>query len=164
MIRLSRFGRRLLFVACGLMAPAEALSVNACTTEHSCTTIGCLDGLNLRLEGAFLPGKTYELEVSSVSDGDQAASLMLCTVTAPAAGSAGGNAGLTTSCTSALAHVNVGNLIQIQDTTLKQVRVSVSLDGVPVGEQAFQATYQSREINGPGCGVCTSANESITIP
>jgi hypothetical protein len=36
----------------------------------------------------------------------------------------------------------------------KRIHVYVSKDGTEIAARSFTATYEDREVNGPGCGIC----------
>ncbi len=47
---------------------------------------------------------------------------------------------------------------------LSGLNISVSFDGTKLGEQTFEPAYSSREINGPGCGVCAQGGITFRMP
>ena len=58
-------------------------------------------------------------------------------------------------CSSGGRHSEIGNTLNIEDTSLQQIQVTVSTNGSQVLQQTIDVAYTSSEINGPGCGVCT---------
>lgn len=146
--------RRLLYAGTGALLLAAAVG---CATDHACTAIGCLDGLTVSLDGNFEPGSTYRIDVNQVS-GNDATAVMSCTwtPTAPAL--------QPPVCTSSIEHAEFGSRIQIRSNTLTKVKVAVTKDDVFVGEESFEPKYAAREINGEGCGTCTQASISVTVP
>jgi len=60
-------------------------------------------------------------------------------------------------CSCGESHSEAGNLLDIEDTSLQQIQVTVSTNGTQVVQQTIDVAYTSSEINGPGCGVCTQS-------
>jgi hypothetical protein len=147
MIRMSRLIALLTLLASGAAG---------CESNHACTLIGCLDGVVVSFNGLDAHA-SYEIDVSAVSTAE-VASIMTCTVAATDAGSQ------QLACTSSEAHSEFGTSVQIRDSTLGKLQITVSSGGTQVAQQTFDVTYQSREINGSGCGVCTSASVTMTVP
>jgi hypothetical protein len=143
MIRMSRY--LALAVAVGALASA------GCSQE--CGAAACLRGVGVSLEG-FAPG-TYEVKIAVVTATAEAAPLATCTLT-------GGDAGGPLLCASPEAHSELGNQVRIDDTSYDRIQVTVSSNGAQVTQQTFDVHYSSEEINGPGCGVCTSATLTVT--
>lgn len=129
---------------------------SGCEQEHACTLIGCRDGLVMSFDG-LIAGSTYQIVVSVVTP-TATAPLVTCT----AAPGANGDQQLT--CDSVDSHTEVGTTLQIHDSTLNQIQVTVSSNGAQLSQQTFTIGYQSVEINGPGCGVCTHADVTVTLP
>ena len=147
----SRYGTRVVLLAALLSA------VPACDS-HGCTTQGCPQGLSITFEGNFTAGATYDVVVSVVTATPETVPIATCTLVA----SDGGAAQLL--CGSMEAHSEQPNILRIEDTTLSKVLVSVSMGGTTVAEQTFEPAYTTREINGAGCGTCTSAAIQMMIP
>jgi hypothetical protein len=142
-----------------LLLATPLLGLLGCDVGHTCTLVGCLDGLNIQLDGKFETGKAYQLDISTITTTPEIVPFMRCSV-----------ARLTENnwdlrCNSAFPHSEVlGNRIQIRTTEFTKLKVVVSSSGMTLGEQTLDAGYTSKEINGPGCGVCTSALVSVTVP
>jgi len=137
---------RCLAFAAGLAALAAA----GCS--QTCGAAACFQGVVVSFTG-FAPG-TYEVEIGAVTTTSQAAPIATCTLMA------GDSAG-PLSCSSSESHSEIGNQVTIGDTSLDQIQVTVSANGAPVTQQTLQVNYHSDEINGPGCGVCTSARVNV---
>jgi len=67
-------------------------------------------------------------------------------------------------CDSQLSHSESGSTLQFQGTELKKLLITVSSNGMTLVNRTEDVAYTSREINGPGCGVCTSASLTVTVP
>jgi hypothetical protein len=147
----SRNGTRALLLAALLSA------VPACDSR-GCTAIGCYQGLSITFGGNFTQSATYDVVVSVVTTTPETVPIATCTLVA----SDGGAAHLL--CESQELHLEQSNTLRFDDTTLTKVLVSVSMGGTTVAEQTFEPAYTTREINGPGCGTCTSAAIQMTIP
>ena len=127
--------------------------------SRACTLKGCFDGLNIQLDGKFEIGKVYDVNISVITTTPEVVPIMICSITRPTEN------GWDLRCSSVLPHSEIfGNRIQIRTTEITKLGVVVSSSGAKVGEQTFDVTYTSQEINGPGCGVCTSALVNVTIP
>jgi hypothetical protein len=50
--------------------------------------------------------------------------------------------------------IGTDNLELVVSGDPKTIRVYVSIDGTEVAARSFTASYQDREVNGPGCGIC----------
>ena len=137
-----------------LLAVLGALGAFGC--DHSCGAVGCNNGLSLSFAG-FTPGSTYQIVVSVVTPME-----VIPFVTCTAAPDDLGAEQL--SCASDQLHAESGTTLRIPDDTLKQLQVNVSSNGTHFVQQTFAVTFESKEINGPGCGVCTSADITMTIP
>lgn len=156
MIVVSHFGRRGIVLA--VLLGVAALVGNAGCGEHECGLVGCANGLTVTFDGNYEAGATYTANVSGGTSGLDIAVELACAIEPAAPG------GHRAVCTSALPHYEVANSTRLPQTDLTSVRIAVSKDGATLGAQTFQPTYVAREINGPGCGVCTSAAVSVTIP
>jgi hypothetical protein len=144
----------------GALALSLLLAATAagCDGSHTCTLIGCLDGVAISFEGLNL-GTTYDIAIADLNMMAHAAvPIMTCTAAATDAGYQ------TLSCSSSEAHSEIGTTVHIRDTTLSAVEVTVSSNGVQLSDRSFDVNYTSKEINGPGCGVCTSASVTMTVP
>ncbi|HZL19511.1 MAG TPA: hypothetical protein VFG23_17380 [Polyangia bacterium] len=140
----------------GLLLVALLLAVPSCQT--ACGLVGCAQGLSITFDANFNQAATYDVVVSVVTATPETVPIATCTLVA----SDGGGAQLL--CGSQEAHSEQSNTLRIEDTTLAKVLVSVSLGGNTVAEQTFEPAYTTAEINGPGCGTCTSASIQMTIP
>src|SRR3954471_18682506 len=140
MIRMSRF------LAVLVMASTAA----ACdgVSEKSCGAVACRTGISLSFDGLDASA-TYQIVVAVTAPADGVVPIANCML----APDAGGSARL--SCSSGERHSEDGKLLNIEDTSLQQIQVTVSTNGTQVLQQTIDVTYTSSEINGPGCGVCT---------
>ena len=154
MTKMSRSARR--FAGALTLLSILPLAISGC--EQSCTTRGCLDGLNVSFVGQFEPGKTYDVTLSVLTATPEVVPIMNCSYSDPA----GGGAGLL--CSSASPFTAAGTQLNIKDDTIKNLRVTIAADGAVVGQQDYQVAFSSAEINGPGCGICTNASISVDFP
>jgi hypothetical protein len=145
-----------------------------CSGTKTCTLIGCVDEMNLRIERA--DGTPVNLAVSVTADGQ------VVTCSAPTTGSTAscdGNVMVWShalqdcnqqaSANGAMSVVCVDNGRFAQDITINGTprAVSVSLlsgDGV-IAERTFTPAYGAVQPNGPGCGeICQQASDAWTLP
>jgi len=128
-----------------LSAPLPACS--------SCSDIGCIPNLTITPERPLRDSGEYQVDF--VADGET----MSCTVKVPSAASP--------KCTDDRAYVyqerDRGILWLSVDGTHKTVSVTMARDGTPVADQTFLPSYEGVEINGPGCGTCPAAAESLSL-
>jgi hypothetical protein len=137
-----------------LLAP---LAGGGCDLSKSCTAIGCLDGLTITFAGNIDPNATLRIDLARRTAGEPVP-FMAC-MSSPT-----GTSGRLTQCNSALNHTELGTAVIIHDTTLTELMVTVSESGTVLVEDSFTAAYTTREINGPGCGTCTSGSHTVTVP
>jgi hypothetical protein len=128
-----------------------------------CTAVGCLSGLNIAFDGTFDPMATYVVDIAEVTATSENVPMARCTRTGEGVGVFRMN------CTSTTHDVGQGGdgVRFPNDIGIHKVHVIVSAGedpSVQVGDQTLEAVVSSLEINGPGCGVCTSARASLTIP
>ncbi|HSY40694.1 MAG TPA: hypothetical protein VLA79_14235 [Polyangia bacterium] len=152
---MSRPGRR--FAGALTLLALLPLALSGCGGQ-ACTLIGCLDGLNVSFVGSFEPGKSYDITLSSLTTTPEVVPIVHCSYSDPA----GGGPGLL--CSSASPFTAAGSQLSIKDDTIQNLRVTIATDGAVVGQQDYQVAFSSREINGPGCGVCTNANVTVDFP
>jgi len=148
MIRMSRW-RRWSVVA--MLAASPVLGAVGC--GYPCSAVGCLEGLNVLLSGGFDPDRTYTIELSRLTAAG-ASPVMTCARTWPSTGSA------QMSCTSALRFQADPWWIEIFDSSISALRVSISVDGAIVGQQDFSVRFTSNE----DCGTCTTASVEVPFP
>ncbi|MDB4945843.1 MAG: uncharacterized protein JWP97_5377 [Labilithrix sp.] len=145
------------------LASATAIALGGCALagcSSSCTTIGCLEGINVDFTEARRG--TYAVDV--VIDGEAST----CTTRLPLP------ADTTASpCTSpdvvlylagrteTPAQNQIGGMV-IRRQSARTVTIRITRDGIVVREATFTPAYQSRELNGPGCGTCTGARFTLT--
>lgn len=134
---------------------AALLLLSGC--GRTCTTIGCLGGLLISLDGGFDGTTSYRIDVNEMTDAAKGALLTSCTLS-PAAG-----AEPQLKCSSTTAQL-LSKTIWISGVEPAKVLVTVLAGDAKLGEQLFEPAYDSQEINGSGCGVCTTAQASLTIP
>jgi hypothetical protein len=156
------------------LAVALALGLG-CSGTKTCTLIGCVDEMDLRIERA--DGTPVNLAVSVTADGQAV------TCSAPTTGSTAtcdGNVMVWShalqdcnqqaSANGAMSVVCVDNGRFAQDITIngtpRAVTVSLlSADGVVVAERTFTPAYRAVQPNGPGCGeICQQASDAWTLP
>jgi hypothetical protein len=159
MIRLSLFAwmapRALVFAA---ILGLSAVAGGACSSL-TCAAVACLEGLVVHLDGDFEPGT---FDVALIEDGPAgSAQFMTCSLSVAAADAGAARQLL---CSSAVDHSELGTMIQIRRDDVDGLTVVVSSSGTEIGRQSFQPAYMTREINGPGCGTCTSAAVHVTVP
>jgi hypothetical protein len=135
-----------------------AAGSSGCESSHACSLVGCLDGVIVSFTGLGAH-PSYDITITPVTTTPDVVPLATCTIDASDAGAR------QLTCTSSFeTHDEFGLSVRIQDSTLQAIQISVSSDGTPVAQQTFDVSYQSSEINGPGCGVCTQASVSMTVP
>jgi hypothetical protein len=139
-----------------LLLAALLFAVPSC--ESSCGLVGCARGLSITFDANFSQAATYDVVVSVVTATPETVPIVTCTLVAS------GGDGAQLLCASQEAHSELSNTLRIDDTTLSKILVSVSMGGNTVAEQTFEPVYNTGEINGPGCGTCTSATVQMTIP
>lgn len=49
------------------------------------------------------------------------------------------------------------------DGKIKDLSVTITLDDAPFADQTFTPKYEDVELNGPGCGTCPAAGETLTL-
>jgi hypothetical protein len=149
MTRLSR----LCFVGAALLLAATA----GCGGQ--CNDIGCLDGLVVQFGGTPQLGKTYAITLSTVTRTPEVVPFMRCQLTTVAAGQT------TLTCESTLEHRELGSSVQLAGAArgYDNLFVQVALDGVQQSERRFEVMWKKEELNGPGCGVCTSASVDVEL-
>jgi hypothetical protein len=118
---------------------------------QTCTLVGCRTGLNLAFDGLDAT-VTYQIVVAVTAPADGVVPIASCVLMPDAGGSS------RLYCSSGESHSEAGNLLNIEDTSLQQIQVTVSTSGAQVLQQTVDVTYTSSEINGPGCGVCTETS------
>jgi hypothetical protein len=155
MIRLSRLRNWKVMPA--LLLTALLSAVPACEGK-SCGTVGCAQGLSIDFDANFSQAATYQVVVSVVTATPETVPIATCTLVASDGG------GVQLLCDSMEIHSELSNTLRIDDMTLSKILVSVSVGGNTVTEQTFEPVYKAAEINGPGCGTCTSATVQMTIP
>ena len=156
MIQMSQ--RRRLIEGAAAVVGSLALASFGCEPQK-CGAVGCLRGVNIHFEGTFQPGKTYAIQISELTPTPEVVPIMKCSLTGAAAG-----ATPELLCSSAQMHATFATQVQIDDVVLHQLRIAISADGTPVGQQDYPVLYASREINGPGCGTCTTAGITVALP
>ena len=154
MTRMSRTGRRL----AGPLTLLAILPLAISGCGRGCTTIACLDGLNVSFFGSFEPGKSYDITLSVLTETPDVVPIMHCSYSDAASGGAG------LLCSSTSPFTASGTQLSIKDDTIKNLRVTIAADGAVVGQQDYQVAFSSREINGAGCGICTNANIIVDFP
>jgi hypothetical protein len=130
-----------------LCAGASALGCGS--LGRACTEIGCIPGTPLisisGANGGPVPPGTYEFRVTT----EAGAEAITCDLTDPMSPTA--------SCTNAPSTSGTvsGGVVDISASRdPKTIRVFVMKDGTEIAARTFTATYEDREINGPGCGTC----------
>jgi hypothetical protein len=156
LIHLSRFRRRVTTcVALGLLAVS---AVSTSCSEHTCTTRGCLEGLQLVLDGELAASADLQIVFAAVTS-----TAVVPIVTCSLAWAATGQEQLL--CGSGAQHAELSSRqITLRDTSLTKVRVTISSGGAKLSEQDLDVHYVSEEINGPGCGLCTTAMGHVALP
>jgi hypothetical protein len=149
MIRMSQLRRLVVMALVGLSL--------GCLNQV-CSAIGCLEGLNIWLEGGFDPDKPYTIELSRPMPGGGQVPVMSCVRTMPL------SSGTQMTCTSSLRFVADPHHIQILDQSITKLRVVISAEGAVISQRDFDIKFPRQEINGRGCGWCTSASITIDEP
>jgi len=119
--------------------------------------MGCDDGLTVDFHGGK-PGSTYRLEVASVTPLPEIVPIVVCSLEVIDPNRQ------RLSCSSRELHREIAGRLVINDAGLRNVLVSVFLSDEPVTQQQFAVRYTTAEINGSGCGTCTSASVEVAIP
>jgi hypothetical protein len=142
--------------SCLLASMLFALWTAGC--DGACTLKGCQDGLVIQFAGRFDQTATYEIAVATTTHVSEVVTFARCLVTPNAVG-------LQLFCTSQHRHTENGTTLQLPESRVDNLTVTISSGGGVIGEQRFDnIVFESREINGPGCGVCTNASVQVTIP
>lgn len=144
-----------MLVALMLLLP---LAGAGCEEQRTCATIACLEGLTISLDGNIDSSATLQVDITMQTPGGPSP-VMTCTLSPT-----GDGGGPPLTCNSSLPHSVLGRTIWIQSNSLRDLTVSVSSSGAVLTQKTFTPAYATREIGGPGCGKCTSASMSITIP
>lgn len=141
----------------GFLGGLGLVGAAACSTGPDvCSTVACPDGLNIVIEGNLQPGMSYEVEVSTETPLPETVPIMRCTLTVD------GRGGRALRCSSELRHSESDGIHFVD--RLPSVHVRVSKATTTLAEQSFTPMYVTREPNGPGCGTCTSAAVTISVP
>ncbi len=167
MIVLSRFRPRA-WVAIALLA-VSCLALGSCE-GRVCTLIGCYSELTIQFHGGNFvdggvpgdggaPAETLDINIET-QEGQDFLPLMTCSF-ATALSHSGGHE---LRCTSSRTHREDFEATHIEDTSLRTIRVTVSAAGRQISQETFSLMWTSREVNGPGCGVCTQATAMVTLP
>ena len=121
-----------------------------------CALLGCPGELSIYLGGGFVNTTSYRIDVNDMTG--TGALLTSCTL-APATG-----AESPLKCSSEVARLTGPDAIRLDGVRPAKVLVTVSTGDSKLSEQMFAPVYADQEINGRGCGVCTSAQVSLTVP
>jgi hypothetical protein len=128
------------------------LSTTFTACGSSCTEIGCLEAATVNFSRPLSQSGTYTVEVGA--DGTH----LKCTITLPSR--------RPSTCSDQRAYVFVdsaGALTGVSvDGHLESLTVTVLRDGRQVADGTFQPSYEGIELNGPGCGTCAQATETLT--
>jgi hypothetical protein len=154
MIRMSAFRRF------GLLAAVLGLGVSSCELTHECTLIGCLDGLTVSFTfGAAATGRhETDVQIDEVTATMEVAPLATCHY------AIGLEPDIQWSCVSSRGHSDFIRSIRFPGTDLRKVNVTVLSGATQISQQTFAPNYNSAEINGSGCGVCTTAQIHVDVP
>jgi len=118
-----------------------------------CSDIGCIPNVTITPEHPLTDHGQYRVDF--VADGKA----MSCIVKVPSSTSP--------DCTNDRVYVyqerDRGILWLSVDGKLEEVSVTITLDDAPVADQTFLPSYEETEINGPGCGTCPAAGETLTL-
>jgi hypothetical protein len=135
------------------LAFAAALATLASAgCSQTCGAAACLPGVGVSFVG-FAPG-TYDVEIVAVTSTSGSPPTITCTMMLGGPGPV--------SCSSSEA-VSLGdNQLQIDDPSLTRIQVTVSSNGAQVTRQTLDPHDVPKEINGPGCGVCTNPTFTVT--
>ena len=121
-----------------------------------CTLKGCGGDLSIFLGSGFDKTKSYSIDVNDVTG---TGSLLTSCTLAPATG---GESPL--KCSAEVAKWTGPYYIRLDGVRPAKVLVTVSAGGAKLSEQMFAPVYEDQEINGRGCGVCTTARVDLNIP
>src|SRR5690606_24533378 len=151
-------GKTLLWVL-----PLLGLALAGCVEDDAgCTEIGCSPGLLIGLDRPLEQPGRYTVVV--LADGQaMSCTTRLCRSSAPD----GCDASLSTSATGAMSRHGRSeaaprNLAEVGiNGQYESVAVSIELDGDLLAEAAFSPEYRDVELNGPGCGTCPTAQETL---
>jgi hypothetical protein len=125
----------------------------------TCTLIGCREGLLITFDGSFEPNKTYDIVVSDVTTAESVR-LLACTLTPPADSSLA----TTLECASVSPHSEQGGTVSLRDVQPARLDIKVSVGGTQIADKQFDVAFKTVELNGPGCGTCTSASLTMSLP
>ena len=137
-----------------------AIFVGALACDHACGLIGCRQGLLITLDDTFEKGKTYDVVISELTTTPETVPLVTCIYVVPSETTAVP----TLSCTSTLAHAELGSTIQVRDWMPAHISVKVSSGGAVLAEKTIDPKFVGKELNGPGCGTCTNAAVTMSLP
>ena len=144
--------RPLIFGLAATLLAVIALSVPlpACS---SCADIGCIPNVTITPEHPISEAGQYQVDF--VADGEN----MGCSVKVPNTAPP--------KCTDERAYVyqesGRGILWLSVDGKIKDLSVTITHDGAPFADQTFSPSYEDVEFNGPGCGTCPAAGETLTL-
>jgi hypothetical protein len=141
-----------------LLAALTLSSLVGLACGRYCTARGCSEGLTISLRGGFDPDKTYVIDVNQLTSAGEAVPLIRCARTWPSSGNTG------MECTSSQPFEADPFRIRLADQGSGKLQVIVSVDGAVVGQRDYDAVVASREINGEGCGFCTSGEVVVDFP
>jgi hypothetical protein len=131
------------------VAAVAGIALAACSS--SCADAGCVQAVTITLERPLSDPGSYEVDF--VADGVT----MSCTLTVPST--------KPSRCTNSRAFVSQeegrGIVFLSMDGKFESLSVTVLRDGSTLAEQTYSVAYQGVELNGPGCGTCPAASETL---
>ena len=135
----------------------SSLTVASCESR-TCNTIGCESGLTVTFTGATFDGgalgDTFDILLEQQIE-NHFAPLMTCSFTA--------NTHVLL-CSSQRTHREDQSTTLIAGTDFRTIRATVSAGGTQISQDVFELAWTSREVWGPGCGVCTQAAMTVALP
>jgi hypothetical protein len=141
-----------------LSSLALCLGLAGCESK-ACTDIGCREGLLITFDDSFESSKTYDVVVSDVTTAESVR-ILGCTLLPPADSSLAA----TLECTSPSPHSESGRTVSLREAQPMHLDIEVSMGGAQIADKQFDVAFKTVELNGPGCGTCTSASVTMSLP
>lgn len=150
-----------------LLIVGFCLTAAGCSVSHACTEVGCTSGFTLAFQKASTPWEPGTYSVNIDADGKQ----ITCTATLPLSATDAEPS----SCSDKSVQLGVsGSALPAAEHSLSElsftsmparVKVTVTRDGMIVGDKEFTPTYEKSQPNGPDCEpTCNSASGSLPLP
>ncbi len=143
------------FVGLGatLVAAVVGSSLSELAACSSCGDMGCVQSVTVTPKHPLADPGNYVVDM--VADGVT----MTCTLTVPST--------VPAKCSDSRAYVYQEKANGIEwvsvDGKVKSLSVSIDRGADTIADQTYSVSYQNREQNGPGCGTCPQASETLSL-